>query len=443
MENPKSIDLVIEAPWILPVEPAGVLLEEHAIAVDAGRIVEVLPAGAASQRYRARSVRRLDRHILIPGLVNLHTHAAMSLFRGLADDLALMDWLSKHIWPAEGRHISEKFIYDGTLLACAEMLKSGVTCFNDMYFFPEQAGRAALECGMRAALGIVLIEFPTPYASDAQDYLRKGLAARDSLKGERLLSFCMAPHAPYTVSDDSFGKIVTLAEQLDLPIHVHLHETAGEIAEHLKQHGVRPLERMQRLGLLSPRLIAVHAVHLTSVEIALLAAQGCSVAHCPASNLKLASGFAQVGSLLRAGVNTGIGTDGAASNNRLDVLGELRLAALVAKAQSDDAVTLSAHAALRMATLDGAKALGLDGEIGSLVAGKCADLTAINMIDAIELAPCYDPVSHLVYAAGREHVSHVWVEGKELVTNGHLNAIDQGRLLANAKAWQRQIAAAD
>jgi 5-methylthioadenosine/S-adenosylhomocysteine deaminase len=443
MDNPQNIDLVIEARLILPIEPADAVLEGHAVAIDAGRIVEVLPTGSVSQRYHARSTKRLDGHVLIPGLVNLHTHAAMALFRGLADDLALMDWLSKHIWPAEGRHISEQFIYDGTLLACAEMLKSGVTCFNDMYFFPEQAGRAALESGMRAALGIVLIEFPTPYASDAQDYLRKGLAARDSLKGESLLSFCMAPHAPYTVSDASFGQIVTLAEQLDLPIHVHLHETAAEIGEHLKQHGMRPLERMQRLGLLSPRLIAVHAVHLDDVEIALLAAQGCSVAHCPASNLKLASGFARVGSLLRAGVNVGIGTDGAASNNRLDILGELRLAALVAKARSNDAVTLSAHAALRMATLDGAKALGLDDGIGSLVAGKCADLTAIDLSHAVELAPCYDPVSHLVYAAGREHVSHVWVQGKETVTDGQLNDIDQQRLLANAKSWQRKIAASD
>ena len=441
MSSPQSIDLIVEADWILPVEPANVLLEGHAVAIDGGRIVSVLPASAAREQFRAQSTRKLDGHILVPGLINLHTHAAMALFRGLADDLALMDWLSKHIWPAEGRHVSEQFIYDGTRLACAEMLKSGVTCFNDMYFFPEQAGRAALECGMRAALGIVLIEFPTPYASDAQDYLRKGLAARDALKAESLLSFCMAPHAPYTVSDTSFEQVVTLAEQLDLPIHVHLHETAGEIAEHQKQHGVRPLARMQKLGLLSPRLIAVHAVHLDDVEISLLAAQGCSVAHCPASNLKLASGFARIGDLLAAGVNVGIGTDGAASNNRLDVLGELRLAALVSKSQSDNAVTLSAHAAVRMATLDGAKALGLDHNIGSLSDGKYADLTAINLVQGVELAPCYDPVSHLIYAAGREHVNHVWVQGREVVTNGQLNDVDEHRLLANAKSWQRQIAA--
>ncbi len=442
MSEPQQIDLLIEADWIVPVQPADNVLENHAVAIDDGRILDVLPVSKAAQQYQARSSRKLDGHVLVPGLINLHTHAAMALFRGLADDLALMDWLSKHIWPAEGRHISEQFIFDGTLLACSEMLKSGITCFNDMYFFPEQAGRAALECGMRAALGIVLIEFPTPYASDAQDYLRKGLAARDAFKSESLLSFCMAPHAPYTVSDTSFEQVATLAEQLDLPIHIHVHETAGEIDEHRKQHGVRPLERLQRLGLLSPRLIAVHAVHLDDVEISVLAAHGCSVAHCPASNLKLASGFARIGDLLAAGVNIGIGTDSAASNNRLDVLGELRLAALVSKAQSNDAVTLSAHEALRMATLDSAKALGLDHKIGSIAQGKFADLTAINITNEIELAPCFDPVSHLIYAAGREHVANVWVQGNEVVTNGQVNSIDEHRLLANARSWQRQIAAA-
>jgi len=443
MDSLRDIDLLIEASWVLPIEPAGVLLENHAVAVDAGRIVDVLPSSDADNRFRAKSRKVLDGQMLIPGLVNLHTHAAMSLFRGLADDLHLMDWLSKHIWPAEGRHVSEQFIYDGTLLACAEMLRGGITCFNDMYFFPGQAGRAALEAGMRAVLGIVVIEFPTPYASDAQDYLRKGLSARDTLKNEALLSFCMAPHAPYTVSDSSFEQIATLAEQLQLPVHIHVHEIEHEIHEHIKQHGVRPLERLRRLGLLGPELIAVHAVHLDDVEIALLAAQGCSVAHCPASNLKLASGFARLGDMLSAGINVGIGTDGAASNNRLDILEELRLAALVSKAISGDAQTLPAHSALRMATLDGAKALGLDHDIGSLEHGKCADIVAVNLADAIEMSPCYDPVSHLVYAAGREHVSHVWVQGKEVVSGGQLTTVDPQELIAKARSWQHKIAAND
>lgn len=443
MDSLRDIDLLIEASWVLPIEPAGALLENHAVAVDAGRIVDVLPSSDADNRFRAKSRKILDGQMLIPGLVNLHTHAAMSLFRGLADDLHLMDWLSKHIWPAEGRHVSEQFIHDGTLLACAEMLRSGITCFNDMYFFPEQAGRAALEAGMRAVLGIVVIEFPTPYASDAQDYLRKGLGARDALKSEALLSFCMAPHAPYTVSDASFEQIATLAEQLQLPIHIHVHEIEHEIHEHIKQHGVRPLERLRRLGLLGPELIAVHAVHLDDVEIALLAAQGCSVAHCPASNLKLASGFARLGDMLSAGINVGIGTDGAASNNRLDILGELRLAALVSKAESGDAQTLPVHSALRMATLDGAKALGLDHNIGSIEHGKCADMIAVNLAGVIEMSPCYDPVSHLVYAAGREHVTHVWVQGKEVVSGGQLTTVDPQELIAKARSWQHKIAASD
>lgn len=443
MDSLRDIDLLIEASWVLPIEPAGALLENHAVAVDAGRIVDVLPSSDADNRFRAKSRKILDGQMLIPGLVNLHTHAAMSLFRGLADDLHLMDWLSKHIWPAEGRHVSEQFIHDGTLLACAEMLRSGITCFNDMYFFPGQAGRAALEAGMRAVLGIVVMEFPTPYASDAQDYLRKGLGARDALKSEALLSFCMAPHAPYTVSDASFEQIATLAEQLQLPVHIHVHEIEHEIHEHIKQHGVRPLERLHRLGLLGPELIAVHAVHLDDVEIALLAAQGCSVAHCPASNLKLASGFARLGDMLSAGINVGIGTDGAASNNRLDILEELRLAALVSKAESGDAQTLPVHSALRMATLDGAKALGLDHDIGSIEHGKCADMIAVNLAGVIEMSPCYDPVSHLVYAAGREHVTHVWVQGKEVVSGGQLTTVDPQELIAKARSWQHKIAASD
>ncbi len=439
----QDVDLLIEASWVLPIEPAGALLENHAVAVDSGRIVDIVAGDEADNRFRARSRTRLGGQILIPGLVNLHTHAAMSLFRGLADDLHLMDWLSKHIWPAEGKHVSEQFIYDGTLLACAEMLRCGITCFNDMYFFPEQAGRAALDAGMRAALGIVVIEFPTPYASDAQDYLRKGLAARDEMKNEALLSFCMAPHAPYTVSDASFEQVATLAEQLQLPVHMHVHEIEHEIQEHIKQHGVRPLERLRRLGLLGPELIAVHAVHLDEVEIALLASQGCSVAHCPASNLKLASGFARVGDMLDAGINVGVGTDGAASNNRLDIIEELRLAALVSKAVSGDAQTLPAHSALRMATLNGAKALGLDHNIGSIEPGKSADMISVNLANKVELSPCYDPMSHLLYAAGREHVTNVWVQGKEVVRGGQLTTVDPQELISKAQSWQRRISAGD
>ncbi|MGH6630278.1 MAG: amidohydrolase family protein, partial [Burkholderiales bacterium] len=271
------------------------------MAIADDRITAVLPRAEMRRRCKAGRTLDLSTHALIPGLVNFHTHAAMTLMRGLADDLRLKDWLEKHVWPAEARHISAQFVYDGTLLACAEMLRGGVTCFNDMYFYPEMAGRAALEAGMRAALGIVVIEFPTAYAADAQDYLRKGLAMRDELKSESLLSFCMAPHAPYTVSDRSFEQILTLSEQLQIPINTHLHETRDEIRESESKYGMRPLARLEKVGLLGPSFIAVHAVHLDPAEIALLAGLGASVAHCPSSNLKLASGIAPVGAMLSAG----------------------------------------------------------------------------------------------------------------------------------------------
>jgi len=364
----------------------------------------------------------------------------MTLMRGLADDRALMDWLQNHIWPVEARHISSDFVRDGTLLACAEMLRGGITCFNDMYFYPEAAGRAALAAGMRAALGIIVIELPSPYAADAQDYLSKGLATRDDLKDESLLSFCIAPHAPYTVSDRTFKRIAMLQGELDLPLHIHVHETRDEIEHSLARHGARPLARLQELGLVDANLIAVHAVHLTEQETNLLAEEGCHVAHCPSSNLKLASGIAAPDRLLKAGVNVGLGTDGAASNNRLDLFTEMRLAALLAKGTSGDAMALPAHTVLEMATVRAARALGMEDRIGTLAPGKCADMTAVNL-GALDLSPCYDPLSHLVYAAGREHVSHVWVNGELLVENGRLTRLDTRELAAKAAYWKDKIRA--
>lgn len=439
MEKKTAVDLLIRPAWVVPVQPEGTVLSDHAVAVTSGRIAQILPAGQARQVLAPAEVIDLPGHVLIPGLVNLHTHAAMALMRGLADDLSLMDWLSNHIWPAEAEHVSEQFVLEGTLLACAEMLRGGVTCFNDMYFYPEMSGRAAQQARMRAALGIILVEFPTKYAADPQDYLRKGLETRDQLKNEALLSFCMAPHAPYTVSDKSFEQVATLADQLQIPIHIHVHESRFEIEESVKQHGARPIERLRRLGLVGPQMIAVHAVHLEDAEIALLAGQGASVAHCPASNLKLASGFARVGAMLSAGLNVGLGTDGAASNNRLDVLGDLRLAALLAKAANDDPRTLPAQSALKMATLAGARALGLENEIGSIETGKAADLVALNL-SSLELSPCYDPVSQVVYAAGREHVSHVWVRGELLVRDGRLLHLDEQEIESRTRIWRQRIA---
>lgn len=431
-------ELVLSARYLVPVQPAGSVLEDHAVVVRTGRIVEILPTRSALQAYPSAQRVDLPTHALIPGLVNLHTHAAMALMRGLADDLPLMEWLTQHIWPAEGKHVSQDFVYDGTLLACAELIRGGVTCMNDMYFYPEHSARAVVQAGMRAALGIICLEFPTAYASDAQDYLRKGLAARDAWRHERMLSFCMAPHAPYTVSDRSFEQIATYAGELELPIHIHLHETEDEIRQSLSEHGVRPLQRLHSLGLLGPGMIAVHAVHLNAEEIALLAKHGSHVAHCPSSNLKLASGIAPVAAMIDSGVNVGLGTDGAASNNRLDLFEEMRVAALLAKAASGKPTSVPAHYALEMATLAPARALGLDHEIGSIEPGKSADLTAIDLGD-LHLTPCYHPMSHLVYAASREAVSDVWVQGRRLLENRRLTTLDARELAAKAQQWQIRI----
>ena len=431
---PTAIDLLIRPQWIIPIEPAGVTLSAHSLAVSDGRIVALLPDDQALRNFRPRQTIDLPGQVLLPGLINLHTHAAMSLLRGYADDLPLMRWLSERIWPAESRHAGPDFVRAGTLLACAEMLRGGITTFNDMYFFPAAAAEAAGRIGMRAVLGIIAIEFPTRYAADADDYLAKGLAVRDALNGDPLVSFCLAPHAPYTVADKTFKNVATLAAQLEIPVHVHLHETLHEIEESLKLHGVRPLERLRRLGLLGPQLIAVHAVHLDAGEIDLLAHEGCHLAHCPTSNLKLGSGIAPMSAIQSRGINFGLGTDGAASNNRLDLFQEMRHAALLAKGSSQNAEALGAHATLHAATLGGARALGLDGRIGSLLPGKAADLCAVRL-DEWLIQPCFDPASHLVYVAGREQVSHTWVQGKLVMCNGAPLQISISELLDVAGLW--------
>ena len=436
--TPVGIDLLIRPQWIIPIEPAGLTLTGHSLAVNKGRIVALLPDADARRRFQARATVELPGQVLIPGLINLHTHAAMNLMRGFADDLPLMRWLSEHIWPAEAKHADAEFVHAGTLLACAEMLRGGITTFNDMYFFPEAAAEAVLRSGMRAVLGMIAIEFPTRYAADADDYLAKGLAVRDRYSDEALLGFSLATHAPYTVADKTFEKLATLAAQLEVPIHMHIHETAHEIEESLKLHGVRPIERLRRLGLLSPQLIAVHAVHLDPAEIELLAREGCHIAHCPTSNMKLGSGIPPIAAAQARGVNFGLGTDGAASNNRLDMFHEIRHAALLAKAATLNAEALDAHGVLGAATLGGAKALGQEAHIGSLLPGKAADLCAVRL-DEWTMQPCYDPASHLVYAAGREQVTHTWVAGKLVMNGGIPTQIDVSELLDIAGLWHTRL----
>ncbi len=432
------VDLLLEPEWLIPIEPAGITLTEHAVAIRGDRIVAVLPTAEARQRFAPVRVQALPGQVLLPGFVNLHTHAAMNLLRGYADDLPLMRWLQERIWPAERRHASTDFVEAGTLLACAEMLRGGITCFNDMYFFPDAAARAVQRIGIRAALGLIVIEFPSAYAHDAADYLAKGMAIRQSLIDDPLISFCWAPHAPYTVSNQSFERIVLLASQMELPIHLHVHETQAEIDESIAMHGVRPLQRLHQLGVVGPHLIAVHSVHLNSTELDLLAREGAYVAHCPTSNLKLGSGIAPVAQMEARGIPFGLGTDGAASNNRLDMFHEIRLAALLAKGANGDAAVVNAHAVLQAATLTGAKALGLGAKIGSLVAGKCADMCSIRLDDWIT-GPCYDPASHVAYVAGREHVSNVWVAGKQQLQDGKLVGIPDQSLSEMVKLWHTVI----
>ena len=422
------------------MDPEGAVLEAHAVVLQGDRIQAVLPASDARGRYgSAARVVDLPDHALVPGLINLHTHAAMALLRGLADDLPLKAWLTEHIWPAEARHVSPAFVEAGTLAAAAEMLRGGTTCFHDMYFFPEAAARAATRAGIRAVLGLVVLEFPTPYARDADAYFDRGRDAYAVLTAHPLVRCAVAPHAPYTVSDASFARCVALAAELDVPLHVHVHETEHEVAESLAEHGRRPLDRLDALGAVTDRLIAAHGVHLTPAERDLLAARGAAVAHCPAANLKLASGFAPIADLLARGVTVGIGTDGAASNNRMDLWSEVRLAALVAKAVAGRADAMPAHQALGMLTRDAARALRLDADVGTITPGKQADLVAVDL-GAPELQPVFDPVSHLIYASGREHVTHVWVGGRPVVVDRVLQTVDLAEITAATREWGGRIA---
>jgi len=427
MPTKQPVDLLLFPRWVVPVVPPGVVLEEHALAVEKGRIVALLPRKEARRRFSAKEEEELKTHVLIPGLINLHCHAAMSLFRGMADDVPLGTWLREHIWPAEAKQVCARFVYDGTLLACAQMQRSGITCFNDMYFFPEAASQAAEAAGMRAALGLTVLEFPGAYTRGAEECFAKGLEAYRSLRDKPRLSFCLAPHAPYSVSDLSFQRAASLAKALHLPLHTHLHETREEITQSLKEHGLRPLERLRRLGLLGPRFLAVHAVHLEAQEIAQLAACGASVAHCPTSNLKHGSGIAPLAALLKAGINVGLGTDSAASNTRFDMLEEMRLAALLAKGSSEEAAVVDAHKALEMATLAGARALALEEEVGSLEAGKAADLCAVDLGGWHSL-PCRNPVSQLVYGGSSAEVTHLWTEGRAQLKNGKLLNLEEAAL---------------
>ena len=435
----QSVDTLVEGRWVIPVEPEGVVLEHHTVVIDGGRIEAILPHAQALSDYTAdRTVARRE-HVLLPGLVNAHTHAGMTLMRGLADDLPLMRWLEEHIWPVESRWVGDEFVRDGTMLAVAEMVRGGTTCFNDMYFCPDDAGSAAAAAGMRCVLGMIVLDFPTVWAGSADEYLSRGTEVHDEFRSHPLVDTAFAPHAPYTVSDGPLERVRILADELDVPIHIHLHETRGEVESAVADRGVRPFARLDALGLVSPRLMAVHMTELDEGEIDRLAECGAHVVHCPESNLKLASGFCPVAKLLAAGVGVALGTDGAASNNDLDMIQEMRTASLVAKAVARDATAVPAHRAISMATIAGARALGKDHVIGSLVPGKAADMIAIDL-GAIESQPVYDAASQVAFSASRRQVSDVWVAGRALLRDGALLTIDEDRVLGRARHWRARIA---
>jgi 5-methylthioadenosine/S-adenosylhomocysteine deaminase len=434
----QAVDLVIEAGWIIPIVPAGIVLTDYAIVVDAGKIIAVVPRNEAERRFRAQEKLSLNKHILTPGLINAHAHIAMSLFRGYADDLPLQRWLESRIWPTEAKYVSEQFVKEGAELAIAEMIRSGTTCFSDMYFFPDQTAEVARHAHIRCQIAFPILEFPSAWAVNADDYIRKGLALYDSYRAHPLITLCFGPHAPYTVSDETFARIAPLATELQAGIQIHLHETADEISQSMNNCGRRPLQRLSDLGILTPQTQCVHMTQVNDEDIELLVTSGAHIVHCPESNLKLASGFCPVARLMDANINVAIGTDSCASNNNLDLFGELHTAALLAKAVADDAAALNSHQALAMATINGAKALNIDDQVGSLEVGKVADIIAIAL-DELEQMPLYDAASTLVYTHNSHRVTHSWVQGRPLMVERRLLTMNQQEVMLKASHWQEKL----
>lgn len=430
---------LIHAAHVVPVRPQSGALENHTVVLNGDRIEAILPRGEACELYAGADSIELPRHALLPGLINAHTHSPMTLLRGYADDMALEVWLREHIWPVEARFVNHDFVRDGTRLAVAEMLRSGTTCFNDMYFFPDSTVEVCRAAGMRVCAGITIIEMASSWATDVGAYIEKGLALREKWSDDPLVRFALAPHSPYTVSDDAMDRIAGLSSDLDLRVHMHLLETEWELKQSYQQHDMHPLARLRRRGLLNDRLLAVHMTQLSDADIETVAESGASVVHCPQSNLKLASGFCPVADLVAAGVNVALGTDGAAANNDLDLLNEAQTAALLAKGVAADAKAVNAFQALEMMTINGARALGLEAELGSLEPGKQADLCAIDL-GFPETQPLHHVVSQVIYAASRSQVSDVWVAGRRLLNSGELATIDEPALLKSAARWQQTLA---
>tara|TARA_R110002110_G_scaffold212582_1_gene425549 strand:+ start:925 stop:2247 length:1323 start_codon:yes stop_codon:yes gene_type:complete len=436
--NPNQ--LILSPRWLVPVVPQGVVLTDHSLVIQGERIQDLLPRTAAKEKYPDYIETELPDHALSPGFINVHGHAAMTLLRGYADDKALMDWLNNYIWPVENDFISHDFVYDGTALAVAEMIRGGTTSAIDSYFFPNASADAYTDLGFRAQVSMPIIQFPTNWARDEADHLHKALEVHSEIKARPLIRTALAPHAPYTVSDEGFEKIVQYSDELGIPIHLHLHETASEVEDAIRDTGKRPIARMRELGVVSAALQAVHMTQLTPAEIDLLATKKVNIAHCPDSNLKLGSGYCPVSDLMAAGVNVAVGTDGVASNNNLDMSAELRSAALLAKGMTGITTNVTAEQALAMGTINGARLMGRESDLGSLEIGKLADVIAIDLSDPLS-QPVHHPISQVVYSTSGEQVSHVWIHGQQKLADRQFTDIDIPRIIARANEWQQRIQA--
>lgn len=434
----QSIDQLIQAKWLIPCENDNEILKNHCLAISKGQIIDILPAEDAQKKYEAREVKHYPSHAIMPGFINSHTHTAMNVFRGLADDLELMDWLQNYIWPAETKFVSDELVYDASLLAIAEMIKSGTTCFNDMYFFIDATARAANDAGVRAGIGMTIINVPTAWAKTTDEYFKRSLEFLETYRNHDFIKPTIAPHSTYTLSHSDLEKVKTFRDEYQLKTNIHLQEAPSEMAyakEHLKK---RPLNLLDEIGLLDKDLIAIHMTQVNDEDFELLKKRQPSIVHCPESNLKLVCGLSPVDAFLKAGINVALGTDGAASNNDLDMISEMRTAAFIGKLKADDPKALPAHQVLQMATLNGAKALGLSDITGSLKIGKSADFIAIHLGE-VETQPVYHAISQIVYAGSRHLVTDVWVHGKQLMKNRELLTLDEKELLQKAQSWGKKI----
>ncbi len=434
----QNVDYIISADYILPMDENLTLIREGAVAVKDTRISDVGPSKEIFQKYTSGAVINGKGKVVFPGLINTHTHAAMVYFRGIADDQPLKEWLENHIWPAENTWLSPEFISDAIGLACLEMLKGGVTAYNDMYFYEDAAAGTTKRIGMRAVLGAGILDFPTKSAHTTDEYFLNAESFIKDWKGDNLITPCIAPHALYTCGPETLKRARRIADTYDIPIHIHLSETRWEMEEIRNRYSMMPVVYLESLGFLDERVLAAHCVWLTDHEIEILSERNTGVSHCVESNLKLASGIAPVVKMLKAGVKVTFGSDGAASNNDLNILSEMSTAAKLHKAVSEDPTALDAKTALLMATRWGAEVLGLGKVTGSIQAGKAADLVMAEL-DRPHLVPIYNIYSHIVYAMRPSDIEMVMVDGKVVVNGGRLTTSDESEILQKARHWSEKI----